>query len=182
MDPDDIDLIARVLASDDRRAFGSLVQRHQAPVRAFLTRLTRGDHAHADDLAQDTFIQAYRSLGRFRGGSQFRTWLLGIAFNQFRSAARRHQNAPEPLDAANESRVAEPVPASTAASDLQQDLATAVATLSPEQQTVIHLCYQEGLSHTEASCVLNWPLGSVKTHLLRAKEQLRHHLSAWAPG
>lgn len=73
-------------------------------------------------------------------------------------------------------------PAHTAASDLQHDLAAAVATLSAEQQTVVHLCYHEGLSHSEASCVLDWPLGSVKTHLLRAKDKLRHHLRAWAPG
>ena len=89
MDADDIDLIARVLAADDRHAFATLVRRHQEALRAFLTRLTRGDHARADDLAQETFIQAYHSLGRFAGGAQFRTWLLGIAYNQFRSAARR---------------------------------------------------------------------------------------------
>jgi len=186
VDSDDIELIARVLASDDRQAFGTLVHRHQEAVRAFLTRLARGDHARADDLAQETFIQAYRSLVRFQGGSQFRTWLLGIAYNRFRSAARRDPSAfaaapaadaddapPEPVDTA---------PAHTASSDLQHDLAAAVATLSPEQQTVVHLCYREGLSHSEASCVLDWPLGSVKTHLLRAREKLRHHLRAWAPG
>ena len=181
MEADDIALIARVLASDDRRAFGELVQRHQAPLRAFLTRLTRGDHAQADDLAQETFIQAYRSLGRFRGGSQFRTWLLGIAYNQFRSAARR-QTATEALEEVAEAQAAVPRPPATSASDLHQDLAAAVATLSPEQQTVVHLCYREGLSHAEASCVLEWPLGSVKTHLLRAKQHLRERLSAWAPG
>lgn len=190
MDPDDIDLIARALASDDRRAFGLLVERHQGAVRAFLTRLLRGDHARADDLAQETFIQGYRSLGRFRGGSQFRTWLLGIAYNQFRNSVRRDRAAVGDIQPGVES--AGPTPAEletatavdghTAASDLRQDLAAAVATLSAEQQTVIHLCFQEGLSHSEASCVLEWPLGSVKTHLLRAKEKLRHHLRAWAPG
>lgn len=184
METDDIDLIASVLASDDRHAFAALVRRHEGAVRAFLTRLTRGDHARADDLAQETFIQGYRSLARFAGGSQFRTWLLGIAYNQFRSSARRATGtiaalAEQSTDAAFEA--ADPGPAHTDASDLRHDLAAAVAALSPDQQTVVHLCYREGLSHSEASCVLDWPLGSVKTHLLRAKEQLRHHLRAWAP-
>lgn len=184
METDDIDLIARVLASDDRHAFATLVRRHEGAVRAFLTRLTRGDHARADDLAQETFIQGYRSLARFAGGSQFRTWLLGIAYNQFRSAARRDASSAPAQDTAVEATLeaVDPLPAHTSASDLRHDLAAAVATLSAEQQTVVHLCYQEGLSHSEASCVLDWPLGSVKTHLLRAKEQLRHHLRAWAPG
>jgi len=180
VDSDDIDLIARVLAADDRHAFAALVHRHEGAVRAFLARLTHGDHARADDLAQETFIQGYRSLARFRGGAQFRTWLLGIAYNQFRSAARRA--AAEPVDAVPDDEHIDTAPAHTTTSDLHHDLAAAVATLSPEQQTIVHLCYHEGLSHNEASCVLDWPLGSVKTHLLRAKEKLRHHLRAWAPG
>lgn len=182
VDADDIDLIARVLANDDRHAFAALVQRHQAAVRAFLVRLTRGDHACADDLAQETFIQCYRALARFRGGSQFRTWLLGIAYNQYRGFVRRSQPAADLAGATADEPGAALEPAHTTSSDLQHDLAAAVATLSSEQQAVIHLCFREGLSHSEASCVLDWPLGSVKTHLLRAKEKLRQHLSAWAPG
>lgn len=184
MDTDDIDLIARVLAADNRHAFTLLVRRHEGAVRAFLTRLTGGDHARADDLAQETFVQGYRSLARFSGGSQFRTWLLGIAYNQFRNAARRDHLESAHVDAVTEAagEAIDTTPDHTVTSDLHHDLAVAVAALSPEQQTVVHLCFREGLSHSEASCVLDWPLGSVKTHLLRAKERLRHHLRAWAPG
>src|ERR1035438_5183166 len=71
-------LIARVLAYDDRHAFSELVRQHQSAVRGFLRRLTGGRHALADDLAQETFIEAYRNLGRFHGESAFAAWLFGI--------------------------------------------------------------------------------------------------------
>lgn len=69
----DAELIARALVTDDRAAFGLLVQRHHSAVRQFLRHLTRGDAALADDLAQETFVQAWRSLARFHGGSAFST-------------------------------------------------------------------------------------------------------------
>ena len=87
----DTDLIARVLASDDHNAFAELVRRYQSPVRAFLTRMTRGDSHLADDLAQDTFLKAWQKLRTYRGGAKFSTWLFGIAINEFRGAARRRK-------------------------------------------------------------------------------------------
>jgi len=84
----DADLIARVLLDDDQNAFGELVRRYQSPVRAFLTRMTRGDSHLADDLAQETFIRAWKHLASFRGGARFSSWLFGIAVNEFRSACR----------------------------------------------------------------------------------------------
>ena len=76
-------LVARVLAGDDRHAFAELTRRHQSTVRTLLRRLTRNDHALADDLAQDTFIQVYRSLRQFRGEAKFATWIYRIAYNTF---------------------------------------------------------------------------------------------------
>jgi len=83
--PADAELIARTLADDDRAAFGALVLRHQSSVRNFLRHLARGDAALADDLAQETFVRAYRGLARFRGDANFSTWLLGIAHNHWRN-------------------------------------------------------------------------------------------------
>ena len=77
----DADLIARVLLADDQNAFGELVRRYQSPLRAFLTRMTRGDSHLADDLAQETFIRAWKHLASFRGEARFSTWLFGIAVN-----------------------------------------------------------------------------------------------------
>jgi RNA polymerase sigma factor (sigma-70 family) len=67
------------------------------------------------------------------------------------------------------------------ASDLRHDLAFALRHLSDDEQLAIHLGYQQGKSHSEIAALLDWPLGTVKTHLARGKEKLRQHLSAWNP-
>ena len=174
----DQDLLVRVLADDDRHAFAELVRRHQSDVRGVLRRLTGGDTARADDLAQETFVQAWHGLARFAGHSSFSTWLLGIAHNHWRNARRKQRTVPiEPthLDAL------EPVPSPVALSDLRHDLGRALRTLATEEQTVLHLCYQQGLSHPEIADVLQWPLGTVKTHINRGKDKLRPLLASWNP-
>lgn len=174
----DAELIARAVIDDDRVAFGQLVQRHQSAVRHFLRHLTRGDASLADDLAQETFVQAWRSLARFHGGSAFSTWLLGIAHNHWRNAHRRSRSH-APLD---ESGAHEPsVPATTAQSDLQHDLTAALDRLDPDERLALHLGYQQGLSHTEIAELLDWPVGTVKTHLARGKARLRQLLAVWNP-
>lgn len=170
-------MVARVIACDDRAAFGELVHRHQSAVRRFLRSLTRGDTALADDLAQDTFVLAYRSLGRFDRASNFVTWLLGIAHNYGRNAQRRRRSIP--LDPVH--LEAESTPSAARSSDLHQDLTTALEQLAPEEQTAIHLSFQQGLSHREIADVLGCPIGTVKTHLTRSKAKLRPLLAPWNP-
>lgn len=178
MTPSDPELIARVLVADDRAAFGELVLRHQSAVRRFLRHLASGDAALADDLAQETFIQAYRGLSRYRGDACFSTWLFGIAHNHWRNA-RRQQRGHTPLTD-HEAEI-ETIPSLAQSADLRHDLAAALHQLLPDEQTALHLCYQQGLSHSEIANVLGWPLGTVKTHLARSKEKLRHLLAAWNP-
>lgn len=174
----DPELIARVVVSDDHAAFGELVRRHQSTVRHFLRQLARGDTALADDLAQETFLQAYRGLARFHGHSRFSTWLLGIAHNHWRNARRRSQPVPvEPEHLAT----LEPVPSPAPLSDLKHDLAHALEALALEERIALHLHYQQGLSHPEIADVLSCPLGTVKTNLNRGKEKLRPLLASWNP-
>ena len=92
VNPPDSELVARVLASDDREAFAEIVRRHQSPVRRFLRNLTRGDEALADDLAQDTFIRAWKGLSRYGGQAGLGTWLMGIAHNLWRNARRKDRD------------------------------------------------------------------------------------------
>lgn len=99
-------------------------------MRRFLRSLTHGDAALADDLAQDTFPQAYRALGQFRGDANFTTWLLGIAHNYWRNARRRQRTIP--LESAHLD-AQEPSPAGTHASDLHHDLAQALQTLTADE-------------------------------------------------
>jgi len=174
----DPELIARVLVSDDHAAFGDLVRRHQSAVRHFLRHLSGGDAALADDLAQDTFLQAWRGLGQYRGTSGFSTWLLGIAHNQWRNARRKQRTVPIETE---HLATLEPVPSSAPLSDLRHDLGRALRMLATEEQTALHLCYQQGLSHSEIAEVLQWPLGTVKTHVNRGKDKLRPLLASWNP-
>ena len=178
MTASDSDLVKRAVALDDRESYGELVRRHQSAVRRFLRHLSGGNAALADDLAQDTFIQAHRSLARFRGGSSFTTWLLGIAHNHYRNSRRsRLRAAEEPQTDAEEETAGSP----TRVSDLRHDLDAALLRLSSDEQTAVHLFYRQGLSHLEISAVLGWPLGTVKTHLARGKDKLRNLLAAWNP-
>src|SRR5689334_9775379 len=92
--PTDAELIARVVVQDDRHAFSELVRRYQSAVRATLRRLTVGDHGLADDLAQETFLLAYRNLRAFRQEARFSTWLYRIATNAFLAHKRKRSEEP----------------------------------------------------------------------------------------
>ncbi len=178
MSRSDQQLVDLVLSQGDRDAYGELVQRHQSAVRRFLFQLTRGNWAWADDLAQDSFVRAYEQLDRFRGDSSFLTWVFGIAHNQFRNGRRkeRPQVGVEEIDR----ELGGTAPA-TRASDLRDDLSAALLRLPEEERTALHLCYQQDLPHAEAAALLGWPLGTLKTHLARGKEQLKLLLTPWNP-
>ena len=173
----DADLIARVLSRHDQHAFAELVRRYQSPVRAFLARMTRGDTHLADDLAQETFLKAWRKLHTYRGGAQFSTWLFGIAVNEFRSVARqRKELALEDMDAGE---VEAPEPVGNLAGGLRLDLTEALDGLHSLERAAVVLCCQNGLTHEEAAQVLECPLGTVKTHVVRGKEKLRRRLAEY---
>jgi len=173
---DDAALVRAVQASDDRAAFAQLVARHQSSVRTVLRRLTRGDTGLADDLAQDTFILAWRNIRHFRFEARFSTWLYRIAINAWRSEARRKRELL--LDAEDGE-----LPADETAEDAPDivarvDLERALATLSDGERAAIAACYYADLSHEEAAQALGIPVGTVKTHVLRGKAKLKARLAA----
>jgi RNA polymerase sigma-70 factor, ECF subfamily len=177
----DADLIARVVIKDDRHAFAELVRRHQSAVRASLRRLTRGDEGWADDLAQDTFILAYRNIAKFRFDAKFSTWLYRIAYNAFVSDTRKtrevlldHDDDDPPLERADAD-----APSEADTSHLKLDLERAMSCLNDAERAAIVQCYYNDLSHDEAAQVLNMPLGTVKTHVLKAKEKMKRHMMSW---
>lgn len=171
----DADLIARVLSHEDQNAFGELVRRYQSPVRGFLSRMTNDSHL-GDDLAQEIFIKAWQKLHTYRGGAKFSTWLFSIAFNEFRTALRRRKDlALEDIDDAQEPSEQ---PAATPIG-LRLDLTEAIKRLNSNERAAVVLCCQNGLSHEEAAQVLDCPLGTVKTNVLRGREKLRKYLAAY---
>ena len=171
-------LIARVLGNDDQNAFGELVRRHQGMVRAQLRSLMHGDHSGTDDIAQETFLIAWKKLHQFRGDARFSTWLYRIAYSCFLQSLRRRSSAYE--DQADED--GESISASSHTLDLKIDIDRAMRQLSPGEQRVMLHCVQLGLSHEEAAYVLTMPLGTVKTHALRGKAKLREQLANWRQG
>jgi len=164
-----------VVERDDRRAYATLVERHQGQVRSVLRRLTKGDAALADDLAQETFVLAWKSLKRFRFESRFSTWLYRIAFNAWQSEVRRKREVL--LD--DDSLLDCPATACEMPDIVARvDLERAMAALSDGERAAIAACYYADLSHEEAAAALGMPLGTVKTHVLRAKAKLRARLVA----
>ena len=177
MELTDADLIARVLVDDDQHAFGELVRRHQSSVRGMLRQLTRTDTALADDLAQEAFIRAYKNIRSFRGEARFSTWIYRIAYNCFREDARKRKEFvgvdEEQLQAERDPQTVDP--------GLRHDLMHALSSLPLHERAAIVLCCQNGLSHDEAARVLEIPLGTVKTNVLRGREKLKRTLAAWGP-
>ena len=174
----DADLILAVLERDDRDAFAEIVRRHQSQVRTVLRRLTRGDNALADDLAQETFILAWRNLRHFRFEARFSTWVYRIAFNAWQTEARKRREVL--LDADDDERPALEVAAPESGVDIASrlDLERAMAVLSDGERAAIGACYYADLSHEEAAEMLGIPLGTVKTHILRAKAKLKARLAS----
>lgn len=168
-------LVARVLLTEDRRAFEQLMRRHQGMVRAQLRRLLHGDPARADDLAQETFLLAWRKLDQFRGEARFSTWLYRIAYSCFLQARRKRASAAE--GGAGDAPDAQILPRD--ATDLRIDVERAMQRLSAAEQEVLLHVVQLGLSHDEAAYVLAMPLGTVKSHMTRGKARLRALLADW---
>lgn len=168
-------LVARVLLTEDRRAFEQLMRRHQGMVRAQLRRLLHGDQARADDLAQETFLLAWRKLDQFRGEARFSTWLYRIAYSCFLQARRKGSSVADDIDRdAPDQRISPPD-----AADLRLDVERAMRRLSAAEHEVLLHVVQLGLSHDEAAYVLAMPLGTVKSHMNRGKARLRALLADW---
>ncbi len=168
-------LVARARLGNDPQAFEHLVRRHQGMLRAQLRRLLRGDHAAADDLAQETFLLAWRKLDQFRGDARFSTWLYRIGYACYLQALRK-KSFPRGGDDDGETELLAAPPRVV---DLQIDLARAIQRLSAAEQAVLLHCSQLGLSHEEAAYVMDMPLGTVKTHATRGKAKLKTWLATW---
>ena len=160
--------LAKEAKQGSTAAFESLVRRNQNLVRAFLRRLT-GSAAAADDLAQETFLLAWRRIGAYEAKGSFKGWLVRIAYTQFLQERRSRQSAVRRDEAYQ--REAEEVQNDAAGVEARIDLDRILALLSPEQRAAMALCYGEGMSHAEAAEALGLPLGTIKSHVLRGREK-----------
>jgi len=166
--------MARQAAAGNTAAFGLLVRWHQSDLRGFLMRLTKGNGALADDLAQETFLEAWRKIGQYGKGSFF-GWLCAIAWSRFLMEARKRKW--EALDEVPE--MADNAPDPERASLVRHDLESAMAELSAPQRAALTLCFALGLSNEEAAVAMNLPLGTLKSHVNRGREKLSLLMGEW---
>jgi len=168
MEADDVALLAGIRDGSEH-AFNRFIDRHQQSLRAFLRGLIAA--ADADDIAQETFLAAWVQAGRYRGGASVRSWLFAIAWRKAKDSHRRwfRQRQRE-----SQYRHEMSQPADGAAGiDERLAVRQALHRLPMAQRAAVLLCLAEGLTHTEAADALGMPLGTVKSHVARGRENLR---------
>ena len=184
--PSDQELIARTLGGDGG-AFGILVDRFQRKIYRVAFAIVR-DETEADTITQDTFIQAYTSLGRFEGRSELETWLTRIAINRSRDSLRRRKFVSLFTgDESDESQtfLFEPVDErpgperELASAQIRVAVQRAEAGLSAQQKTIFRLRHYENLSLEDIADHLGLRAGTVRAHLFRAIHKIRKELAGW---
>jgi len=181
-EPGDDAVVVRAAQAGDPQAFGVIVRRYQRAVYRVAYGFTRSS-ADADDLAQETFVRAWRALASFRAGEPLYPWLARIATNLAISLHRRRKRRPEtalePLLEAGHQWGIEDDPAEHAAErERAGHLDEALAALSEDHRAVIVLRAVEGLSYGEIAEVLGVPAGTVMSRLARARAELKRRLEA----
>jgi RNA polymerase sigma-70 factor (ECF subfamily) len=172
--PDDGQLVAEALAGRGE-AFGTLVERYERAVYHLCLRTMR-DTEEAQDCAQEAFFKAFRSLRTFKPGAKFSTWIFSIAYHACcdRLARRKRFTGDELPDNADlgpgPAQVVEQREEATA-------LRAAIDALPEKYRAVITLYHLQGRQYEEIAEVLDLPMGTVKTHLFRAKDLLRKTLT-----
>ena len=181
----DTALVAASLAGD-HSAFGELADRHAPRLTALAGRLL-GDAVEAEDLTQETLLQAYLGLDRLREPERFSSWIYGIALNLAKMRLRSRRNGELPpfeIDARRLAALvaADPSPAEVVeARELWSLVASALDVLPVEQRRAVLLHYVDGLSCEEIAALLGEPAGTVRVRLHRARARLRDRLSSLAP-
>jgi RNA polymerase sigma-70 factor (ECF subfamily) len=165
--PSDRELAKRILEEGDEEAFRVLYRRHAPRIFQFVLRLLGGDVAEAEDVMQEAWLRAARSLGGFRWESAFSSWLSGIALNRDRELARKRKRSLVEADGDWELAVAPPDPGG------RIDLERALALLPPGFRTVLVLHDVEGFTHQEIGERLGITDGTSKSQLHGARRAMR---------
>lgn len=175
----DEQLVVRV-QQGDRRSFDLLVLKYQHKVMALVRRFVK-DHAEAEDVAQETFIKAYRAISSFRGDSAFYTWLYRIAVNTAKNALdtrKRRPGADVDIDdieefAFSDNLKTEENPESLLATeDLNRVVTETLASLPEELRRALMLREFDGLPYEEIAQIMDCPIGTVRSRIFRAREAI----------
>lgn len=145
-----------------------LVEKHERPLRGFLSRTFGADVA--DDIAQDAFIKAWRAAGQYDGRARYSTWLTRIAWRCRLDALRKHR----PVEADEQ--------AGSSSIGLSAEVGDMLARLSESERASLVLCEGHGWTHVEAAELLGMPLGTLKSTVARAKARCREMWEGAASG
>jgi RNA polymerase sigma-70 factor (ECF subfamily) len=170
----------------DQKAFGLLVSKYQRKLARLLSRLIR-DPAEVEDVAQETFIKAYRALGNFRGDSAFYTWLYRIGINtaknylvsQGRRAPTRTEFDSEEAESFEEGELLRDnnTPERMLLSkQIGETVNSAMEALPEELRTAITLREIEGMSYEDIAKMMDCPIGTVRSRIFRAREAVAEKL------
>ncbi|WP_420844182.1 RNA polymerase sigma factor RpoE [Marinobacter fuscus] len=179
----DLQLVRKV-RNGDRAAFDLLVVKYQSRVASIISRYVY-DSQEVMDLAQETFVKAYRAIDRFRGDSAFYTWLYRIAVNTAKNfleaRGRRPQGSADVADAENFDdgrRLRDPASPERLLQreQLQRALAEAIALLPEELRSAFLLREYDGLSYEDIARILECPIGTVRSRIFRARDAVDRHL------
>jgi RNA polymerase sigma-70 factor (ECF subfamily) len=184
--PDDL-LLVRKAQSGDLDAYDELVRRYQGRIYATIYHMT-AHHEDASDIAQDTFVKAYQALGSFKAQSSFFTWVYRIAVNRTLNYLEQRKNrihmSLNDLDMEAEHDpdlvqfISERTPRRDAALvELQQKLNAALQKLSETHRMVVTLHDVQGLSHEEIGRIMDCNVGTVRSRLFYARQQLQSYLA-----
>jgi RNA polymerase sigma-70 factor (ECF subfamily) len=166
-------LVIALACTGDARAFAEIVVRRQGRVRKFMYHLCRRPSL-GDDLAQQVFLTAWRSVKQLRSAAAFDGWLKRIMITTWLEEVRRNKIAyAAELDA-------DSIGSSRDTTAERLDLDGALARLQPEARLCVVLAYNDGLSHPEIAALTGLPLGTVKSHIARGAARLRETLAAYA--
>jgi RNA polymerase sigma-70 factor, ECF subfamily len=178
----DAELLTAARAGDER-AFRLLVERYESVVAATVVgMLGRGDDA--DDVGQETFIQLYRSMDRFRGDSSLGTYLRRIAMNLSLNALKRRKRFAWRFISRDQSDDPLPEPHTEPVTDqwqTREHVQAAISTLAPQHRAVVVLRMIDGCTTREAAEILEVPEGTVMSRLSRAMKEMEKQLYHHAP-
>jgi RNA polymerase sigma-70 factor (ECF subfamily) len=175
--PMDDPALVEALRSGDPQAPRLLVERFQGVVFGLCYRMMNHQQ-DAEDVAQETFVRALRSMARFDTSRPIRPWLLEIAANRCRTALARRSRRPILASAKSVAGRADPRAAVADPDDLAGELERALSCLRPEYRLVFVLFHEQNLMYEEIAQAISRPVGTVKTWLHRARAQLAENLSS----
>jgi RNA polymerase sigma-70 factor (ECF subfamily) len=175
----DGELVELFHSGEKHGSFTVLVERYQKRIYFAARKMLAGDHASADEIAQDTFVKAYEAMDKFRGDAQIYTWLYRIMMNAVIQRSRKLKVRPtvglesaDHVESAEEGRPDQQLVHSETSSQIEQ----AILTLPPKQRQVFIMRFYEELSYEEIAAIVGTSVGGLKANYFHAVKKVGEYM------